>query len=236
MQSIKLVLFMALVLTAFSCSKKDEYPRKYVRSEFLNGEVKMFTKGGKVADKQEIDEFVERVKKFALNSSNPPANVYSFDDASFMMHHYNIEITLTSDTEGIISIISNDYQPVNFNLIKKDDYYLISMSDTVVDYNYVENPKYKCSPEIVERIPLPMALDIVKYLMPIYIKVDDDEILICVVSYMERNYSIENNLIGQTISWPINNMINNDYLMFIQNPSYNLIDTLAFKESYIVFK
>jgi hypothetical protein len=236
MRRIKLLLFVALVLTAISCSKKDEYPRKFIRSEFLNGEVKMFTKTGKVTDRQVIDQFVERVKDFALNSSNPPVNVYSFDDASFMMNHYNMEITLTSDTEGIITIISNDYQPINFYLTKKNDYYLISMSDTVVDYNYIENPKYTGRPEIVERIPRPMGLDIVKYLMPIYIKKNDDEILVCVVSYMERSYSTDSQLVSQAISAPINNLINNDYLLFIQNPSYNLIDTMAYKESYIVFK
>jgi len=236
MRRIQLLLAISLVLTAISCSKKDDYPRKYTKYEFISGEVKMFTKAGKVTNRQVIDKFVERVRNFALNSSNPPAYVYSFDDASFMMHHYNIEITLTSDTEGIITIISNDYQPINFNLIKKDDYYLISMSDTVVDYNYVENPRYKCSPEIVERIPRPMFLDIVKYLRPIYIKKNDDEILVCIVSYMERSYSLDNQFYSQTISAPINNMITNDYLLFMQNPSYNLIDTLAFKESYIVFK
>ena len=155
MRRIKLLLLIALVLTTISCSKKDEYPRKYTRSEFLNGEVKMFTKDGKVTNRQVIDKFVERVKSFALNSS--PANVASFDDASFMMHHFNLEITLTSDTEGIITILSNGNQLMNFNLIKKDDYYLISIRDTVVDYNYVENPRYKCSPEIVERIPRPIG-------------------------------------------------------------------------------
>lgn len=235
MRRIKLLLLIAMVLTAISCSKKVEYPRKYTQSEFINGEVKMFTKAGKVTNSQEIDKFVERVRNHHM-ISNPPAYADAFDDASFMMHLFNIEITLTSDTEGIISEISNDYQPINFNLIKKDGYYLINMSDTIVDYNYFENPKYKCRPEIIERIPRPMFLDIVKYLIPIYIKKTDDEILIPIVSYMERSYSIENNLIGQTISSPINNLITNDYLLFIQNPSYNLTDTLAFKESYIVFK
>jgi len=81
-----------------------------------------------------------------------------------------------------------------------------------------------------------MALDIVKYLIPIYIKKTDDEILICIVSYMERSYSSDYQLWSQDISSPINNMITDDYLLFMQNPSYNLIDTLAFKESYIVFK
>lgn len=234
MLRIKLLFFIALVLTAISCSKKDEYPRKYTRSEFLNGEVKMFTKAGEVTNRQVIDKFVERVKSFALNSS--PTIVASFDDASFMMHHFNLEITLTSDTEGIITRLSNDNQLINFNLIKKDDYYLISIRDTVVDYNYFENPRYKCSPEIVETIPRPMGLDIVKYLIPIYIKKNNNEILVSIVSYMERSYSSDNQLYSQYISSPVNNMITNDYLLFMQNPSYNLIDTLAFKESYIVFK
>jgi len=234
MRKIKLLLFIALVLSAISCSKKDEYPRKYTRSEFVNGEVKMFTKAGEVTNRQVIDKFVERVRSFALNST--PTIVASFDDASFMMHHFNIEITLTSDTEGIITRLSNDNQLINFNFIKKDDYYLISIRDTIVDYNYFENPRYKCSPEIVETIPRPMGLDIVKYLIPIYIKKNNNEILICIVSYMERSYSSDNQLYSQYISSPINNMITNDYLLFMQNPSYNLIDTLAFKESYIVFK
>lgn len=235
MQRINLLLFIGLVLTAISCSKKDEYPRKYTQSEFLNGEVKMFTKTGKVSNSQEIEKFVERARNLR-NSTNPPAYSDAFDDASYMMHHYNIEITLTSDTEGIITIISNDYQPINFNLTKKDDYYLISMIDTIVDYNYVKNPKYKCSPEIVERIPRPMFLDIVKYLRPIYIKKNSDEILVSIVSYIERSYRFNDPFFDQEISSPINNLIDNDYLLLIQSPSYNSTDTLAFKESYIVFK
>lgn len=236
MRRIQLLLAISLVLTAISCSDKDDYPRKYTRYEFFSGEVKMFTKAGEVTNNQEIGKFAERVRDFSLNTPNPPDYVYAFNDDRGIMEDYEIEITLSSDTEGIISIISNDNQPLNFNLLKKDDFYVISMRDTIEAYNYLENPRYKCSPEIVERTPIPMAGELVRYLKPIYIKKRDDDILICIVSYMERSYYSDNQFRSQSISGPVNNMITNDYLLFIQNPSYSLIDTLAFKESYIVFK
>ena len=236
MRRIQLFLTISLVLTAISCSDKDDYPRKFTRYEFFSGEVKMFTRDGEVTNNQEIDKFTERVRVYSLSSSNPPDYVYSFDDDIDIMEDYEIEIIFSSNTEGIISIISNDNHTVNFNLIKKDDFYVISMRDTVEAFNYIENPIYKFSPEIVKRTPIPLAGELVRYLKPIYIKKNNDEILICIVSYMERSYYSDNQFRSQSISGPVNNMITNDYLLFIQNPSYNLIDTLAFKESYIIFK
>ena len=236
MRRIQLHLAVSLVLTVISCSNTNDYPRKYTRYEFFGGEVKMFTKAGEVTNNQEINKFTERVRDYYLNSSNPPDYVYTFNDDRDIMEDYEIEITLSSNTEGIISVISNDNQTLNFNLVKKDDFYVISMRDTIEAYNYIENQRYKCSPEIVERTPIPMAGELVRYLKPIYIKKNDDEILICIVSYMERSYYSDDQFRSQSISGPVNNMIKNDYLLFIQNSSYNLIDTLTFKESYIVFK
>jgi hypothetical protein len=236
MRRIHLILAASLILTTISCSKKTDYPRTYTLYEFSSGEVKMFTKTGEVYNNQEINKFTERVRGYYLNSPNPPDYVYSFDDDKDIMEDYDIEITFSSINGGTISVISPDNQTINFSLAEREGFCVISMQDTIEAYNYTENPRYECSPEIVERITIPMAGELVRYLKPLYIMKNNDEILICIVSYMERSYYPDNQFRSQSISGPANNMINNDYLLFIQNPSYNLTDTLAVKESYMVFK
>ena len=130
---------------------------------------------------------------------------------------------------------NNEYQTTEFKLIKKDDFYVVSLNEVVESYNYIENPRFKCTPEIIERVPLPGG-EIVKYRKPLYIKKNGDEILVCIVSYMEKSYFTDNSLRSVSIYGATNNMINEEYFNQIQGSNYNLIDSIAFKESFILFK
>jgi hypothetical protein len=83
---------------------------------------------------------------------------------------------------------------------------------------------------------LPAGQELVKYRKPLYIKKNGDEILFCIVSYMENSYFSDNTLRSVSICGATNNMINAEYFNIIQSSNYNPIDSLAFKESYILFK
>ena len=234
MRKIQL-LIAALLLVLCSCTK-DNFPKKFTQHEFLNGKVKLFTKTGEVTNNNEIVKFTERIRNYFLNSWNAPNYVYSFDDDKDLMDTYNIEITLTDEANGIIRILSdnpNENQNINFDLIKKDNYYLISMKDTIATHFYTENSHLKCTPEIIERIPVPGGE--VKYLRPLYIIKETDELLLCIVSYMENGYS-NDELKNISIVGAKNNMINEYYLLNLKNTSESWVDSIAFKESYIIFK
>ncbi len=231
-----------LLITGFflliSCTKDNNYPKKFIRNEFQNGEVRLVTKSGEVNNSEEINKFTERVRNFIINSGNGSDYVYSFEDDVNFMDDNEIEIVFTSETKGTIRMKSennNEYQTTDFNLVKKGDYYVVSLNEVVESYYYIENPRLKCRPEIIERVPFSGG-EIVKYRKPLYIKKNGDEILVCIVSYMENSYFSDNTLRSVSISGATNNMINEDYFTLIQSSNYNPIDSIAFKESYIRFK
>ena len=199
----------------------------------------MITKSGVVNNNQEITEFTERIREFLINSENAPDYVYSFEDDVNFLEGNEIEIVFTSETKGTIRMKPenlNEYHTTDFNLIKKGDYYIVSINEVVESYNYTENPRFKCTPEIIERIPLSIGQEIVKYRKPLYIKKNGDEILVCIASYMESSYFSDNSLRSVSISGAINNLIDEEYIDLIQSTNYNFIDSIAFKESYIRFK
>ena len=53
---------------------------------------------------------------------------------------------------------------------------------------------------------------------------------------MEKSYFTDNSLRSVSIYGATNNMINEEYFNQIQGSNYNLIDSIAFKESFILFK
>lgn len=238
MKRTNLLLFTGFILL-ISCTKDNNYPKKFVRYDFQNGEVRLITKSGVVNNNEEIIYFTERIRDLIINSENAPEYVYSFEDDVNFLEGNEIEIVFTSETKGTIRIKSenlNEYQTTDFNLIKKGDYYIVSLDEVVESYNYTENPRFKCTPEIIERVPLSMGQEIVKYWKPLYIKKNGDEILVCIASYMESSYFSDNSLRSVSISGAMNNLINEEYFNLIQSTNYNFIDSIAFKESYIRFK
>lgn len=238
MKKINFLLIIGLFLL-ISCTKDNNYPKKYIRAEFQSGEVRLVTKNGEVKNREEINKFTEKIRNYFLNRENASDYVYSFEDDVNFMTGSEIEIVFTSETKGTIREKSdnhNEYLTTNFNLIRKGDYYIVSLDEVIEHYYYLENPRYKCIPEIIERIPLPLAGEIVKYRKPLYIKKNGDEILVSIVSYMERSYYSDSSFRSISINGAINNLISEDYFNLIQSSNYNPIDSIAFKESYIRFR
>lgn len=232
----KIQLFIAALMLILSSCTEDDFPKKFTQYEFINGKVRMFTKAGEVINDNEIEQFTERIRSYFLNSWNAPTYVYSFDDDKDLLDTYRLEIILTAEAEGTIRILSdnpNENQNMDFELIKKDNYCLISMQDTVVTYSYTENPRLKCTPEIIERIPVPGGRVI--YLRPLYIIKENDELRLCIVSYMENGY-FNDELTSISILGATNNLINGDYLSDLKTSGENRVDSIAYKESYIIFK
>lgn len=238
MRSIFFFLAATLLFALSSCSEDDNYPQKFSRYEFSSGEVKMHTKTGVVTDAQVISQFTNGIRNYFLNSENLLDYVYSFNDDINQFENYDLELIFSSEIKGELSFKSKDaeaIEKIKFNLVKKDDYYIVSMQDTVVSSLYSENARFKCRPEMVKREPIPMGGEIVSYLRPLYIKKGKDEISVCIVSYMENSY-FNNELVGIAISGPENNLINTDYLMGLMNTSEGRVDSIAYKESFIIFK
>ncbi len=229
---------ICLTSILLSCSDDKDFNKKYTRQEFVSGDIKMFTNSGEVTDETEIDKFTEGIRNSFLTNPLDQKEVYSFDDDIDVYDNYNIELMFYSENSGEVKMKSDETgeeELIKFNLKEQDDYSIISLQDTIETYFLDENERYKCVPEIISRKPLPMSMEIVTYLRPIYVKKIDDEIRIYIVSYMENKYS-NNELWGQDISGATNNMISEDYLNNLKNMSEHWTDTIAYKESYIVFK
>lgn len=236
-----LSLLFIFIIVFISCSKENDYPKKFTRKEFISGDIKMFTNSGQVLNEHEILEFAERVRSFFLgNSFLAPDYVYSFEDDINVYDAHDVEFILFSDSKGEVVIKSNDTQQertLRFTVKRQSDYSIISAQDTITSYINEENPIFKCTPEIVFRRPLPATsgyTEEVKFLRPFYVKIKGDEIHLCITSYMNNQY-YNNQFRSISILGARNNLINEEYLQSLQSPSYNLIDTIAYKESYIVF-
>lgn len=237
MKRINIVLFVGLIFL-ISCTKDNDYPKKYTRVDFISGDVRLFTNAGEVTDKEQIVKFVNGVKRYAIARGVSENIVNSFDvDLNFMSND-DIEILFTSATKGVFRTkynADNEYESIEFNLIDKEGYSLLSLNKVVRNI-YEQDPIFKCSPEFIGYGPLPGGLGISEFKYPFYIKKNGDEILFCITSFMEKCNNSNNTLRKMRICGATNNLINEEYLNELQSPSRYVIDSVAFKESYIRFK
>lgn len=233
------ILSLIIICVVFlSCSEKNDYPKKYSRFEFSEGIVKMHSKSGVVTDPQKINEFAERIRSYFLDLENGPDNVYSFSDDINEFENYDLEITLFSETKGELNIkLANPgaTQTIGFDLVKAGDHYVISLHDTIISMYYQENPRYQCKPRILSREPLPGGGEKVRYLRPLFIKKDKDEIWVSIISYMENSY-FNGEQTAIAISGATNNLLSEEYLLSLSQTIEARVDTIAYKVSFIIFK
>lgn len=228
-------LLLAVTTLLFSCENDSFSPRKYTKYAFIPGEVRMFTRNGEITDKETIKKFENRVRNVFLNSIYSDNKVFSFNDDSKSYDEYDFELFFKQETSGIVTYKDDQNEKtVKFNLHSNSGYQTIYLQDTVTNIYYKEDPMFLCKPDIIKTIPI-FGGDIVKYLRPIYVKRMNDGYAICLVSYMTTSYS-NNEMRSIEINGVSNNLLSNDYLNSLKKqPSY-IADTIAFKESYILFK
>ena len=232
-----LLTLLCLSMFVFSCSKKNNYPKSFTRQEFISGEILMYTKTGKVADEAKISKFAHRIRNHFMNIPGS-GEIYSFEDDINSFDDFDIELVFQTETSGEVilnSIIPADRKTIKFILRKQEDYYIASVQDTIISYSYSEDPRHKCKPEIIKREPVPPGGEKVYYLRPFYIRKDKNEVCLYIVSYMANSY-FSDELTGIFISGAVNNMINEDYLAGLSKTAEGRVDTIVFKESYIVFR
>lgn len=232
----KISLFSAAMLMIIAACTNDKFPREYSRGEFVEGDVRLFTETGESTDIDEIADFEKRVREFFMRKSTPPAYVYSFQDDINFMSEGEMEIVFDSETSGLIRVRPDEmseYEITGFDLTTKDDFYIISLHDTVETNSYILNPYLKCTPEIIDQSPVPGGLT--RYLKPLYVKKEDDRVLVCIVSYMRVGY-LNEDLQEISILGANNNLINEGHLPEHVNAQAGWSDSIAYKESFIVFK
>ena len=84
MKKINFLLLTGLFFM-ISCTKDNNYPKKFTRFDFQNGEVRLVAKSGEITNNEEIIKFVESVRSFVISNENGTGYVYSFeDDMNFM--------------------------------------------------------------------------------------------------------------------------------------------------------
>lgn len=237
---ILLVLFSLL----FVCCGDDDDSYVYKKSHFVSGKVRMFTQNGEVKDELIIQKYTNRTREFFLNKDYSSGDVYSFDDDIKVFDDYDAEFIFDAPNNGIVVGRIGNYAPVSlgFTMKQKDGYSTISLNDTLntymshnADYNTLI---YKCRPYYIDKVSVMTSsgyTDRVTYLRPLYIKKTKGEIRLYFTSFMQSSY-YGSQRIRTYISGPTNNMINEEYLKKLRDVNENGTDTIAYKESYIVFR
>lgn len=237
---LSIIFVICIVLTIASCEKSADYPKRLMRSEFISGDLKMFTKEGEVTDQQLINDFIKRYRNIlSSNYPNSTQKVYSFEDDIDQYDHYNYEFIFHSATNGQIVTIMDDKESYEFDLITKNGYINLSINDTITSLvSNTGNSIYKCLPEIISEVLLSRTTGydaVQQYLRPLFAKKIANEIHLVLVSYLEtKHYNDE--LKSIHLKGAINNMINLDYVTNYKKLNSNWRDTLVYKESYIIFK
>lgn len=235
--SILFFLISFIFLASCSDSVDEGFPKKYTQQAYVGGEIKMFTQNGEVTDKSVIEKFTKGIQESYLDIDQ---EVYD---------NFDVDIIFNSENNGVVVIPSDDIEEeksLEFSLKEMDDYYNICMNDTIVSAfssSYKEEySRYKCFPEYIDTTYYLMGrgIDIIyTHLRPLYVKKSRDEIRVCFVSFKEVKY-INGEFSRMRSRGPINNLINEEYLLSIQNLyegwPVEYTDTIAYKESYIVFR
>jgi len=225
--------FISFIIASCSSDNSDNYPKTFVKHEFVRGNIKMFTNKGEVTDSKLIGKFIEQYGNNPYTSSQ----VFSVKNDEETFKIYNFELLFNSIEKGNINYI-NEKKPIKFNLISEDGYQNISIRDTLKSLgNKYETPIYKCIPKIISKKNLPRGTGFSykqTYLRPLYINKSNNEIHILLVNLLKTKHNINNKLIGISSNTNLNNKINPDYISRLKKSNYR--DTLVYQESYIVFK
>lgn len=228
-----LVLFSIILV---GCGDDDDDSNVYKQDRFISGEVRMFTQSGEVKDKKVIKDFTERLRNF-FNSDR----AYSFDDDINVYDEFNAELIFDSRNNGIlVGELYDDLEieSLEFSIKDNDGYSTISLNDTIEGPISNMNTKYKCDIDFLKKIAVPRSTGFrywVSYLHPLFVKRVKGEIRFCFLSYMQKRCR-NNEMVHASIASPINNLMDEEYLLDLKNVSDNVTDTIVFKESYVVFR
>ena len=230
---------VALATLLFSCSKDDRYPQTFVKDSFVIGEVKMFTAAGEVTDKAKIARFVKSSGNCVVGSGMIENQIPPFIQEEQMYKDASYEIVFHSDTKGEVVTRNDDGKTFAhpFELLARNGYSIINMKDTVGQMNdlTIKVPKLLCTPVVISR-EVSGTKEFITCYYPIFVKTYPDRIEVVVMSYMESTCPAGSNSRIVNLYLGSNNLFNREYLEYVKQPNLYKNDTIAFKESSIVFR
>ncbi|WP_147375901.1 hypothetical protein [Marinifilum flexuosum] len=239
MKKLKAILYLCILSVFISCDKDDYVSQTFVRSDFVEGKVKMYTNNGVVEDNEIINDFIARNNFRWIYDENAQYDEF-FDSDKDIFNRYDLEIKFSSDNEGEIDWITDGKElSYKFHLQRKESYTNISMHDTII-YNTngeLVLPLLKCAPEVIEESQLPITSGFkksFKLFKTLHVKEVDNEIHVyhCLVA----NHSYyDDALRSLSVYLGGNNMINEDDLRGLSSKEKSWKDTVVYKESYIRF-
>jgi hypothetical protein len=219
------VLLAIFALLASSCSKDENTSRKLTRTEFREGKIRVFTSSGEVADNGAIDRFVSTFPKS-----------YSFKEDITVLESFDFEIELLSNNEGRLN--PKIGKPVGFTIQRKDGVAYFILQDTVKTPCYTVDERFKCQPVILKREPISLSTgysEFVTFLRTLYGREVNGEVHLSIISVMEKKY-FDGVLKAYSFDGTQNNMTSESYLDKIKSLAKGWTDTIAYKESHIIFK
>lgn len=224
-----------------SCDRGNDYPVKYTRQEFADGDIVMHTSSGVVTDEVMKSLFIAKIRGFMAGMPGQTGEPYSFDDDEEIFDSFDMEIIMLSDTRGEVRSRqpgAADDDIIRFDLSLDGDFMRFDLHDTIATTLYGEDPVFRGKPLVVARIPQPMGNEIVKYLRPVYARKVQDRMELGVISYMFITYHNTDLYTFSTLGIipAINNFISDDYLNSLTAPGRNTTDTIVIKQSHIVFR
>lgn len=108
--------FISFIIASCSSDNSDNYPKTFVKHEFVRGNIKMFTNKGEVTDSKLIGKFIEQYGNNPYTSSQ----VFSVKNDEETFKIYNFELLFNS-IEREISIILMKRSLLNLILFLKMD-------------------------------------------------------------------------------------------------------------------
>ena len=259
--------FLMIISIIVSCKKEssETYPKKYVCTDIIYGEVNTYTNSG---DKNEPDKIYSFLENFGINNwmlyhssgynlvTGSLLNIYE-DQLINMPFKLFDEIELISNSRA--KITSND-TIINFDIIRKDGILYFQSLDTIPGRIYLgepDNRPYYMKPSYYWNEKLkysPIHVDTVftagiggsgyyfKYKPCIYAKENKDEIQISYTCYVEKNMI--------RFDWGdddfydsnydavqnIQNDFNKNYLLSYKIDENFRRDTIVYKTNTVIFK
>jgi hypothetical protein len=220
LKTCSLILLAFCTFCLFSCQKENEYPRRFKGDSYVIGEIRGFSKFGEIKYNSVINNFISESKDFFWQEGTA-----SSDD-------WNIEIEILSESRA--RMITKSDSPIIFNLARKDGILYFEFPDTAVITNFYSNELGRLSPLYMENILIYPGYSITKFIGCIYASESESEIKFPVMSYMERTYNTNDEILYSRAGRNINNYFNISYLSKISQGS--MTDTIVYQENEIIFR
>ena len=210
--------FTFISLLVVSCEKDNEYPRKYIFSVLIAGNLKAYTKTGEISNLQTIDKFIVEHKDY-------------FWETDYKSNDWVGEIEIISETKAKVF---NSDTTIYYDLIHKNGIIYFQLKDTLFSPGSLINERFKYSPLYIQSSSGAIGTSY-RFIPCFYMIEANNELQIPILSYVEKEYDNNGNHLSEKGLGNYNNVFNTDYLNSIKNNSY-ITDTIVYQENKVVYR